>query len=46
MIYKKLIPLLAIVGFCGQIDAQNVPVSNQKGGGLEKGNHKIAGWKI
>ena len=31
MIYKKLILLLAIVGFCGQIDAQNVvAVSNQK----------------
>jgi len=31
MIYKKLIFLLAIVGFCGQIDAQNaVAVSNQK----------------
>ena len=30
MIYKKLILLLAIVSFCGQIDAQNVEVSNQK----------------
>ena len=31
MIYKKLILLLAIVSFCGQIDAQNVvAVSNQK----------------